>query len=252
MSIFDKIFGGAQPAVTTATQAAPAAAAPGNLNPNATQALESNPAVPAAAPTQNTTEPAAAASPMDQFNELWQPNAIDPNANKPLINIDPKALAEAARKTDFAKLIQPELMARVQAGGEDGSVAMMQMLNQVAQGVYAQSAFANSKMVEQAIAKARDQFNSDIPAHVKKLQVADTLRQENPVFNHPAASPILGAVESQLTVKYPNASASEITTMAKQYLEGFANAVQAPAQAAAAATAAKSKASQETDWSNFG
>lgn len=250
MSIFDKLFGAAQP--TAQTPAAPAAAAPGNLNPNATQPLAANPGVPATAPTPNTTEPAPAASPMDQFNELWQPAVVDPEANQPLINIDPKALAEAARKTDFAKLIQPELMARVQAGGEDGSIAMMQMLNQVAQGVYAQSAFANSKMVEQAIAKARDQFNSDIPAHVKKLQVSDTLRQENPVFNHPAASPILGAVESQLTVKYPNASASEITTMAKQYLEGFANAVQAPANAAAATAAAKSKASQETDWSQFG
>lgn len=249
MSIFEKLFGAAQPAPTPAP-AAPAA--PGNLNPAATQASATNPTVPDAAQTQNTTEPAAPASPMDQFNELWQPNAIDPAANQPLINIDPKALADAARKTDFAKLIQPELMARVQAGGEDGSNAMMQMLNQVAQGVYAQSAFATSKMVEQAVAKAREQFNSDIPAHVKKLQVSDTLRQENPVFNHPAASPILGAVESQLTVKYPNASASEITTMAKQYLEGFANAVQAPAQAAAAAASAKTKASQETDWSNFG
>ena len=247
MSILEKLFGAAQPAPTPA-----APAAPGNLNPAATQASATNPTVPDAAQTQNTTEPTAPASPMDQFNELWQPNAIDPAANQPLINIDPKALADAARKTDFAKLIQPELMARVQAGGEDGSNAMMQMLNQVAQGVYAQSAFATSKMVEQAVAKAREQFNSDIPAHVKKLQVSDTLRQENPVFNHPAASPILGAVESQLTVKYPNASASEITTMAKQYLEGFANAVQAPAQAAAAAISAKTKASQETDWSNFG
>ena len=107
-------------------------------------------------------------------------------------------------------------------------------------------------MVEQAVAKAREQFNADIPAHVKKLQVSDTLRQENPVFNHPAASPILGAIESQLTVKYPNASASEITTMAKQYLEGFATAVTAPAAAKAATAAAAVKAKSETDWSNFG
>jgi hypothetical protein len=245
MSIFDKLFGAATPA-PAAAPAAPAAPAPGNFNPDATQAAPGNPTVPAGSP------PAPAASPMDQFNELWQPPTIDPATNQPLINIDPKALAEAARKTDFAKIIQPELMGRVQAGGEDGAAAMMQMLNQVAQGVYAQSAFANSKMVEQAVAKAREQFNADIPAHVKKLQVSDTLRQENPVFNHPASSPILGAVESQLTVKYPNASASEITTMAKQYLEGFANAVLAPATAKAASDAAAVKSKTETDWSQFG
>lgn len=246
MSIFDKLFGAAQPAAPAPASAAVAPA--GNLNPDATQASANNPTVPAGSP------PAPAASPMDQFNELWQPPVVDPNApaNQPLINIDPKALAEAAKKTDFSKIIQPELMSRVQAGGEDGAVAMMAMLNQVAQGVYAQSAFANSKMVEQAVAKAREQFNADIPAHVKKLQVSDTLRQENPVFNHPAASPILGAVESQLTVKYPNASAAEITTMAKQYLEGFANAVTAPATAKAASEAAAIKSKSETDWTTFG
>lgn len=244
MSIFDKLFGAATPAPAPTTPAA--TPAPGNFNPDATQAAAGNPTVPAGSP------PAPAASPMDQFNELWQPPTIDPATNQPLINIDPKALADAARKTDFAKIIQPELMGRVQAGGEDGAAAMMQMLNQVAQGVYAQSAFANSKMVEQAVAKAREQFNADIPAHVKKLQVSDTLRQENPVFNHPASSPILGAVESQLTVKYPNASASEITTMAKQYLEGFANAVLAPATAKAASDAAAVKSKTETDWSQFG
>lgn len=247
MSIFDKLFGAAPATPAPATPTQPSAVAtPGNLNPDATQSAPGNPTVPAGSP------PAPAASPMDQFNELWQPAAVDPATNQPLINIDPKQLAEAARKTDFAKIIQPELMARVQAGGEDGSMAMMQMLNQVAQGVYAQSAFASSKMVEQAVAKAREQFNSDIPAHVKKLQVSDTLRSENPIFNHPAASPILGAVESQLTVKYPNASASEITTMAKQYLEGFATAVTAPATAKAASDAAAVKSKTETDWTTFG
>jgi len=248
MSIFDTLFGGAKPAEATPTPAAATAttAQPGNLSQTATQASPTNPIVPAVASTENKTE-----SPMDQFSELWQPNATDTTANQPLINIDPKQLADAARKTDFSKLVSPELMTRVQAGGEDGATAMVQMLNQVGQGIYAQSAFATSKLVEQAVAKAREQFNADIPAHVKKLQVSDTLRQDNPIFNHPATSPILGAVESQLTVKYPNASASEITKMAKQYLEGFATAVNAPAAAAAQAEADKQKSSTETDWSKF-
>lgn len=245
MSIFDTLFGGAKPAETTPAPATPAQ--PGNLSQTPTPALPANPAVPAEPQATNTTPQ----SPMDQFSELWQPNTTPAAPDQPLINIDPKQLADAARKTDFSKLVSPELMARVQAGGEDGATAMVQMLNQLGQGIYAQSAFASSKLVEQAVAKARDQFNADIPGHVKKLQVSDSLRQENPIFNHPAASPILGAVESQLTVKYPNASASEITKMAKQYLEGFATAVNAPATAAAAEADAKAKSSTETDWSKF-
>lgn len=242
MSIFDKLFGTAPaPAPAPATPAAAPAA--GNLNPAATGSAPGNPNVPV------SSEPANPASPMDQFNDLWQPSAVDPAAGAPLINIDPKQLADAAKKTDFSKIISPELMARAQAGGEDGVAAMMQAMNQMAQGVYAQSAFANSKIIEQAVAKARDQFNAEIPAHVKKLQVSDSLRQENPVFNHPAASPILSAIESQLTVKYPSASAAELAGMAKQYLENFATGIQAPATAAA--KAAKAKTSNETDWSTF-
>ena len=250
MNFMQKLFGGAEstpaPAATPATPAATPATTPAQPNPGS---LPAAPTV--ASDPNNPTAPAPVASPMDQFSELWQPNAVDPNANQPLINIDPKQLAEAARKTDFAKIISPELMQRVQGGGEDGSAAMMQMLNQVAQGVYAQSAFATSKLVEQAVSKAREQFNADIPAHVKKLQVSDSLRTENPVFNHPAAAPILGAIESQLTVKYPSASASEITTMAKQYLGGFAQAVSAPEQAAEKAKQDKLSASKDTDWSTF-
>lgn len=125
----------------------------------------------------------------------------------------------------------------------------MQAMNAVAQGVYAQSAFASTKIVEQAVAKAREQFNNDIPAHVKKLQVSESLRQANPALAHPAASPILGALEAQMTTKFPNASAAEITSMATQYLENFATMLNAPADAAKAAAAQKS--SKDTDWSNY-
>lgn len=243
MSILDKLFGSGATSTAPAPATPSAPATPGNLSANPTQATPENPNVPV-----TPTEPA---SPMDQFKELWQPAQSDPEANQPLIDVDPKQLMEAARKTDFTKHVSPELLKSVAAGGEEGVTAMMQMMNQVVQGAYAQSAFASSKLVEQAVAKAREQFNADIPAHVKKLQVSDTLRTENPVFNHPAASPILGAVESQLTMKFPQASATEITNMAKQYLDSFANAITAPAQAEAAAKAAKTAQSKDTDWSNF-
>ena len=147
-------------------------------------------------------------------------------------------------------MLQPEQMQAILAGGEGAAQAFMQAMNQVAQGVYAQSAFATTKIVEQAVNKAQERFSAEIPAHVKKLQVSDSLRTENPALNHPAASPILGAVDSQLTTKYPNASATEITKMAKQYLEQFANVVTQPQQAASAAAAQASKP-KETDWSGF-
>lgn len=244
MSIFDKLFGAA-PSATPAQQPAQPQQTPqpGNMDPaKANPTDPANPMVPA-----GTVE--ASKSPLDTFNELWQPPTPDANANQPLINVDPAKLAEAARKTDFSKMITPEQLSAIQAGGENAAAAFAQAMNQVAQGVYAQSAFATTKIVEQAVARAQEKFMAEVPAHVKKLQVSDTLRQENPVFNHPAASPILSAVEAQLTVKYPNASASELTSMAKQYLENFAGAINAPAEAAKAAAAKKD--SKETDWNSF-
>ncbi len=246
MSIFSSIFGAA-PAATPA-QPAPQNPnpEPGNANPAATKPDPANPTVPNGAVNESKKEPE---SPMDQFSQLWQP---DPDANKgpaPLINVDPKQLAEAARKTDFSKMITAEQLTAIQQGGEGAAAAFAQALNSVAQGVYAQSAFATTKIVEQAVAKARDQFQAEIPAHIKKHSVSDTLRNENPAFTHPAAAPIIGAIEAQLIQKFPNASASELNTLAKQYLENFATAVNAPAAAAAAAKSKKE--SKDTDWTNF-
>lgn len=236
MGIFD-IFG-SQPTTPPAPAATPATN-PGNLSQNPTPATPGNAAVPDTPVNE---------SPMDQFSDLWQPSE-NTGTPEPLINIDPKQLADAAKKTDFSKIISPELRQQVEQGGEAGTIAMMQAMNQMAQAVYAQSAFANSKIIEQAVSKARDQFNSDIPAHVKKMQVSDTLRTENPVFNHPSASPLLSAIEAQITTKYPNASANEITTMAKKYIENFADAVKAPQNAADAA--AKAKDSTDMNWSEY-
>lgn len=247
MSIFDKLFG-TQPAAPAPAASQPTP--PGNIPPFPNQVTAQsdgtapNGVIPAGTPEASNT------SPLDQFNSLWQPNE-NPAEPQPLINVDPKSLAEAASKTDFTKMLKPEQMQAIASGGEGAVAAFAQALNQVAQGVYAQSAFATTKIVEQAVAKARDQFNADIPNHVKKLQVSESLRSENPALSHPAASPILGAIESQLTMKHPQASSAEITKMAKQYLETFASAIGQPARDAADARAAADNKGSSTDWSTF-
>ena len=254
MSIFDKLFGSAPAAATPvapANAANPGAGQPGNIPPTqSVQPTDGNGTIPAGTPAPAASDVGTpAASPLDTFSSLWQPDA-NAEPQQPIINIDPKSIAEAASKTNFTKMITPEQMQAISAGGEGAVQAFMQSMNTVAQGVYAQSAFATSKIVEQAIEKAQQRFTSEIPNHVKKLSVSDALRSENPALNHPAASPILGALEQQLTTKYPNASASELTQMAKQYLENFANMATQPQQQAAAAASAAAKP-KETDWSQW-
>lgn len=251
MSIFSQIFGNAQPAVPAAPAPQSSGAGnPGNIPQNPTTGTVNTPGTaPNGVVPDNVNPPANAepASQLDVFKDIWQPNE-NPEAPSPLINIDPKALAEAAKKTDFSKMIQPEQLKAIAAGGEGAVSAFAAAMNQIAQGVYAQSAFAASKIVEQAVGKAQERFSAEIPNHVKKLQVSESLRSENPAFKHPAASPILGAIETQLTMKHPNASSAEITAMAKDYLGNFAEAIRAPQTKAEADKASKTG---EYDWNNY-
>lgn len=253
MSIFSTLFGSSTPAPAAPAAPAPQGGAgqPGNIPPQANQSTAAsngtapNGVVPAGTPDSAT----APASPLDQFKDIWQPSE-NSNTPQPLINVDPKSLAEAAKKTDFTKMISPDQLTAIGQGGEAAVAAFAQAMNQVAQGVYAQSAFATTKIVESAVNKAREQFQADIPAHIKRLNVSESLQTENPAFSHPAASPILGAIQAQLAQKHPNASSSELTGMAKQYLEQFANVVSAPGIAAREKKEQAGKP-QETDWNSF-
>lgn len=232
------IFGGNSAPVVGAP--APVSAAPqpvgsipdggGATNPN-------NPTVPITEP-----EPAA---PLADFAKLWE---VDPNATGPqsvIGAVDPKKLMDAAQKTDFAKSISKDVMAKIQAGGQEGQDALASAFNTVTQTVYANSAMATAKIVEQALARQQENFKAMLPQIIKQHTLSDTLRSENPVFSNPAVQPLISAMEHQLATKYPNATATELTNMAKQYVEGLGvvfapKAEQTPAQ--------RSAESKDVDW----
>lgn len=201
------IFGGAKSAEPAAAPAS-APVTPGNLPPAAPAASE---------PT--TAEPK---SPFAEFETLWQndPNAATPGTGN-IFNVDPAKLQEAASKVDFSKVVTPEMMQGIQAGGEEATQAFLQAMNKMSQQVYAQSAAASIAMVEQATKKAKEQFTADIPNLLKKQQVNANLRDENPVLSDPAVAPLIQALESQLVVKFPNATPTELKDMAKNYIAGL-------------------------------
>lgn len=234
------LFGGA-----AAQPAQPATPQPGNLPAQPAPAMASDPSnVNAPAATTATQE----ATGFDKFNDIWKPSespAADPNAS--LFNVDPKQLMAAAQKIDFSSAINPQQLQAISAGGPDAVKAFAQAMNAVSQTVYAQNAMTTTKIVEQATKQAREAMIRELPQHIKLQAVSDNLRTENPALNHPAAAPILGALQQQLTVKYPNASASEISGMAKQYLEGFAGTfAKQPDQ-----TSQSQTKPGETDWTSY-
>jgi hypothetical protein len=239
--IFKSFSQGAAPAA-----AAPTPTNPGNIPTNTPNTGEAgtgtapNGVVPPG--TAAATEPQA---PMDKFEKLWE---NDPNAKttpENLFNVDPTKLMEAAGKVDFAKVIKPETLAAIQAGGEGGVKAFAEAMNSVSQTVFAQSAMATTKIVEEAVRKSETRFAEQIPGILKKQNLSESLRNDNPVFSHPAAAPILGAIQSQLATKHPTATVEELKAMSKDFLVAFATEVNPQKKAEDPATKG------ETDWSTF-
>lgn len=200
----------------------------------------------AVTPTQQATE-TAELPPMDHFKDLWNTEGnqeVDTTLPANMFaGVDPTKMLAAARKVDFSKSIPPEVLSKITAGGPEAAQAFAQALNDVSQRSYAQSSFAATKIVEQALAKFEEGMNNRLPTQMKSLQVADSLRESNPALNHPAAAPIVQALQAQFTTKFPNASATEIRQMATDYLTQFSQLV-TPKPAAPAVPASE-------NWEGF-
>lgn len=243
MSVMDKIFGAFKPA-----EAAPAQqqqqVQPGNMPAqNTNPALEGNPTVPAS----SMQDPATPVSPLDEFKTIWDndPNAA-PKTPEKLFNIDPAKLAAAAKNNDFTKAITPEMMQAIAAGGEGAVAATLAAMNAMSQKTFGDSALATTKIVEQALEKQAKAFEEKLPSLIKNQNLSENLRNTNPIFNHPAAAPILDMFKNQVAQKFPNATAAEQQEMAMKYVKSFAEAANP-----AAPTQAQQAAASETDWSSF-
>lgn len=239
------------PQVVTPAQSVPPVngpAVPGNIPPQQ--------AIPAAIPgtgtvpnnaVTNPPEDTSPKSPLDQFTDLFK---IDPAASNqtntiPTFNVDQAKLFEAAKRNDFSKVLSPEILEKIAAGGAEAQQAMMGAMNLMSQKVYADSAFATTQIVEQALKKQAEAMMSQIPGLIKNQNLTESLRTENPIFAHPAAEPMLQSLQAQIQVKFPQSTVTEQKEMAQKWLLSFAQAAN-PTKAPAPGTAANGE-----DWSAF-
>lgn len=224
----------------------PAAPAPA---PVADPVAATNTTLPAGqVPPATTTQGAPDNNPLDTFKDIWTPPAADgkPAGVEDMFNIDPKQLMEAASKVDFARMIPQDQMQAIAAGGQGAAEAFAKALNTVAQNVYAQSAAANTKIMQQALARQREDFTGQLPNLVKTHTLSESIRESNPALSHPAAAPLISAIQQTLQLKHPTATNAELQKMAQEYVSGFANAVSGPKQADPVA-----EDKSNTDWSKY-
>ncbi len=241
-SVISNIFGGNANTAAPAQQPTPATT-PGNI-PEGTTA--SDPQLSKTAPNGTVPEQPKTSAPLDEFTDIWKNEPTDPNA--PVVDksifgkVNTEELMKAASNIDFTKVITPEMMQAIQAGGEAGTAALIQAVNKTQQLGYAQSTHATTILIEQAMAKAREQFIAELPTHIRDKNASDLIK-ETPAYAHPAAQPLIEAMVSRLQVKYPNATPRELTDMANKYVQGFATSVLPKKEAA--------KVAPNEDWEMF-
>ncbi len=249
MNFMTKLFGN----VPTTQVVAPVAPTPGNIPANAAT-LSATVVTPATAPNGSVPANADVKGPetksgLDAFGDLFQtdPKAAEPG--QPLFNISHEKMIESARKQDFLSAATPEQMAAIQEGGAAAFKAMSEVMNSVAQNVYAQATFTTTKLIEAGLDKGGYAKQADVDSRIRSSSVSNSLRDSNPLFAHAAAAPLLKMVQDQMLVKYPNATPQEISTMAQDYLTNFASAANGPAREQEEVK--KSKANKSEDWSSF-
>lgn len=247
MAIMDFFRAQPTPAAAAPTQQLPQGQSqqtpPGNIPAGGGVADSNNSTIPQGTDTTG----GAVASPLDGFQDFWQP-PTNPVAEQPIFgNVDPKKLMEAASQTDFSKSITPEIQAAIKAGGPEAMQAMVTAMNRMTQTSYANSAMATTKIVEQALAKQQAAFEAKLPQILKQHTLSDTLRSENPLYSNPAVQPLISAMERQIALKHPNATSQELSAMARQYVASL-GAVFNPTLAT---KETNSSGTAEMDWSTF-
>lgn len=201
-------------------------------------------------------------SPLEGFKDLWEtpigkdgkPIPAAKTSIAPTFNIDPKKMLESARGIDFKAAIDTAVLDKASKGD---SAALSEVINQAAQAAYAQASVASTKILETALTRQAEAFESKImPEILRKHNISNALRTDNPLFDNPAVAPMLNLVETQFASKFPNASATEITQKAKEYLGGFATELLTSAgkvvgDKPTAAEALKKSRGEPQDWSTY-
>jgi hypothetical protein len=188
-------------------------------------------------------------NPLDALKDIWDTPANTKPAETVadmFKNLDVKKLQEQAATVDFRGVVTPELLAKVHAGGQDGTQAMLEVMNAMAQKVYAHSALASTKITEQALTKADKIINDRMPGMIKSNVASESLRASDPMLNHPAMAPIVGALQAQFIQKNPNATAAEIQSQVSDAMKAMGAALN-PKKAAAS----DDGTAKEMDWGSF-
>lgn len=243
MTIFDQLFGKKQ------NQEAQQQQQGQQQNPNAGQHVNNNPTVPNdnnQMPQNNNQQPGDQ-SPNAKFADLWQNPVNAPGNAAPNFRLNPEALAQRTAQMDFAKNVNQADLQKVAQGGEEAVQALSNILNDVGRNVFGMTAQFASHMTESGYNVAQQSIDRGLPDIIRKQMSQQELMASNPKLKDPALAPVVSAIQTQMSMKYPNATPAELNGMVAQYFES----VVGPAFAKESPASAQQKANPAMDFSGF-
>lgn len=159
-----------------------------------------------------------------------------------LFNADPAKLQEALGNLNFFQgSLTPDVMAKIEAGGQEGVQATLALVNKSNQQVMAAALQASSKMIEQAVSKVQPVMDQKVTQHLKAQQVETAIRDSNPVFQTEAGQFMVDALKKAFITKFPNATSQELQDNAKSFVNDFI-------KLGGPQTEAPKGAKADTDW----
>jgi hypothetical protein len=228
-----------------AAQPAPVATVPGQT--------PTTPVTPVAATPNGIPAPAVGeASPLDGYAKMWETADTDAKPIAPAFQfeIKPDAILASARQVDYTKVVPPELLAKAQAG--DGA-ALIEVINRTNQQTAANASHTTAALVNEALTQQSKHYETNvIPGILRRNNIVNAVREDNPLTTNPAAAPMVAMVTNQLTQKYPSAPPEEIKRMTNEYLNEFAGlAITSSGKQIVDAPKVDPKAAAPMDWVNW-
>ena len=223
MGVLDMLFGGQAAQPQPAQQAQQPAQQPAaQQQTTGTAGTDpNNPTVPAGA--QQATQQPAETNPLDTLKDLWTTQQPDATQQQPasVLDLDPKQLMASAQKMDFSKVIKPEQLQAIAAGGEGAMQAFGQVLNTVTQASDAQSTLSASKLIKEALKEHGQGLDTRISETMRRNLATEGMINDRPELRHPAAQPVISAIQSQLAAKFPQATSAELRKLSEDYFTGL-------------------------------
>jgi hypothetical protein len=195
-------------------------------------------------------------SPLDNYKDLWQvrPKLSNVETITPDIVADPGAMMKVAQQFDFTKGMDPELFVKATSGDKE---AFASVINSAVQAGFAQAAIASANITKAALAAQAQSFETKYaPEMFRNADITSQVNNTVPLSQDPGAAPIIAALRTQLSAKFPTATPQEIAVHTNNYLAQFA---QKAIESAGGKVILKSDmqtqanplAKPDTDWEKF-